>query len=112
MLPGDTEKNNDDNINYDDEDMDFLRDFQAAKVEKLGVPIPVELSDEEQKAVAENAANDFLAAMAQVKKDFQKSKDDLDGDADAAIDMLKSQWDQEERLREDVEDDDVFGEFE
>lgn len=70
------------------------------------------IPDKPQKAEADSATNDFLAAMKQVMADFQKSKEELGGNADAAIYVLKCPWDQEERLRDDVEDGDIFGELE
>ena len=88
----------------DEEDMQFMQDLQQAK-QKLGASIEI---TEEEETARNSAENDFLAAMKQVSKNFKESKEEVG--ADRAIDLLKSQWDQEEKLME-LDDDDIDGEF-
>jgi hypothetical protein len=103
----------DDGISADDEwdegGYEFMQDLQEAK-QKLGSPIGYETTQEAEEA-AENAQNAFLAAMKQVKQEFQESKNELG--LDKAIDIVKSQWDMEDKLM-DMEDADFdeSGEFE
>lgn len=76
-----------------DNDISFFQDFQNAKVRKLGADIPI--SSHIQESI-KNSENDFLSAMKQVKTDFQRSKEKFG--LNQAIDMLKQDWDEEDRL--------------
>ena len=64
---------------------------------------------EEMKQAANNAENEFLAAMKSVSKDFEAQKDELG--IDGAVNVMKSQWDLEDKLK-DLEEEDISGEFE
>lgn len=64
---------------------------------------------EEMKQAANNAENEFLAAMKSVSKDFEAQKDELG--VDGAINVMKSQWDLEDKLI-DLQEEDLSGEFE
>lgn len=84
-------------------DDEFLRDLQDAK-QRIGASIP----PEQQKASAQSAERDFLAAMKQVSQEFKSFK--AEHGSDGAIDLIKNQWDEDERLSE-IDDDDFNGEF-
>lgn len=64
---------------------------------------------EEMKQAANKAENEFLAAMKYVSRDFETQKDELG--VDGAINVMKSQWDLEDKLI-DLEEEDLSGEFE
>ena len=72
-------------------DLDFYRDLQRAKQEKLGGSIP----PEQAKETAVQAEGDFLRAMRETKDEFQKAKDELG--SDGAVDLFI------ERIREEDE---------
>ena len=80
-------------------DEDIYRSLENAKL-RLGGEIPPEQARE----AAMNAENDFLSAMKEVSEQFEKDKSDLG--TDGAINRMKDQWDQE-----DLENDDISGEF-
>ena len=80
----------------DDNNDEFLQDLLRAKSEKLGMDIPT--SSQQIQESIQNSQNEFLMAMKQAKIDFKKSKDDLG--VDGAIDLLKQDWDEEDRLWE------------
>lgn len=102
---------NDNNKDDDNNDTEFMKDFQKAKNEKIGVPLDYAETEEARNA-AIDAENSFLAAMRQVKEEFQRSKEEL-GSADKAIDLLKNKWDMEDSLRSVSDEDlDEKGEFE
>jgi hypothetical protein len=105
----DEDNTNSNNNERNDKEFEFMKDLQNAK-QQLGTPIGYE-STEEAETAAENSQNDFLAAMKSVKDEFQDSKEELG--ADRAIDLIKTQWDMEDQLR-DVRDEelDQNGEFE
>lgn len=88
-----------------DDDDELYQSLEKAKL-RLGGEIP----PEQAAAEAESAENDFLQAMRQVSKRFEQDKERLG--ADGAIDRIKDQWDQEERLREALENEEEKGEFE
>mmetsp|Transcript_47638 Transcript_47638/g.57673 ORF Transcript_47638/g.57673 Transcript_47638/m.57673 type:complete len:146 (+) Transcript_47638:97-534(+) len=88
-----------------DEEEQFRRSLEEAK-RRLGGEIP----PEQAKEAAKNAESDFLAAMEQVSQKFEADKSELG--SDGAIDLIKSQWEQEERLMDALDNDDVSGEFE
>ena len=69
-----------------------------------------EIPPEQAQEAAKGAENDFLAAMKQVTKKFESDKSELG--SDEAIQLIKDQWDQEERLREALEnDEDILDDF-
>ena len=96
--------NNDNNNNNNDsndektnqKDYDFLQDLSRAKSEKIGMDIPT--SSKQIQESIESSQNEFLTAMKQAKIDFQKSKADVG--VDGAIELLKQDWDEEDRLWE------------
>ena len=83
----------------DRNDEDIYRSLEEAKL-RLGGEIPPDQARE----AARNSENDFLAAMEEVSQKFEKDKQKLG--SDAAINLMKDQWDQEE-----AESDDISGEF-
>ena len=97
-----------DDDEWNKEDYKFMKDLQDAK-QKIGTPIGYECTEEAEEA-AISAQNDFLEAMKQAKKEFNEAKEELG--VDEAINLMKSQWDMEDRLS-DVDDDelDEIGEF-
>mmetsp|Transcript_5923 Transcript_5923/g.6599 ORF Transcript_5923/g.6599 Transcript_5923/m.6599 type:complete len:232 (-) Transcript_5923:362-1057(-) len=91
---GSNDDNDNDNDNADDEDYQFLRDFEKAKIQKLGAPIPKEQAEKS----AIEAENEFLNAMNQVKQEFSDIKEEIG--LDGAIDIMKKKWDAYDRLQE------------
>ena len=94
-------------------DDEFMKDLENAK-QKLGtsmssIPIPDDFESKDLTAAADNAQNDFLAAMKVVSEEFKIEKERLG--VDGAINLFQSQWDLEDRLI-DVKDEDLNGEFE
>jgi hypothetical protein len=82
-----------------DDDVAFLNDLQKAKRSKLGMdikPILLSSSDPQIQESIQNSQNEFLMAMEQAKQDLSKSKDELGGSIDGAIDLLKIKWDEED----------------
>lgn len=116
FLQGSIDVNDDENDDenkqsqeWDQEDYDFMKDLSSAK-QKLGTPIGYERTEEAEDA-AENSQDAFLAAMNQVSKDFQASKEEVG--PDRAVELMKSQWDMEDKLM-NVQDEELEdkGEFE
>ena len=105
------DNNNDNNNRHDDdenentpnkdtnslEDYEFLQDFYSAKSEKFGMNIINTSSDEIQQSI-QDSQNEFLNAMKLAKEEFTKSKNDVG--LDCAIELLKEDWDEEDRLWE------------
>ncbi len=87
---------NNDNNDDDDDDDKFLQDFSRAKSQKFGMDIPT--SSKQIQESIESSQNEFLNAMKQAKEDFQKSKEDVG--VDGAIELLKQNWDEEDKLWE------------
>jgi hypothetical protein len=86
----------DDNMNDDDDDK-FYRDLQRAKASKLGKSIP----EEQIRQTSQQSESDFLRAMKEAKKEFQRAKEQLgsDGAVDLFIDRIRQQ-------QQDDDDDD------
>ncbi|CAJ1956477.1 unnamed protein product [Cylindrotheca closterium] len=112
----DDDNDNENDENNQDEDLDaaFYREYQKAKLDKLGWDLP----PDQLKAAAESAESEFLKAMKECQSDYENAKeesmDDRDGDALSAADFFLEQIKKEEALEElwnkqqaeDVDDDD------
>lgn len=96
---------------YGDDNFDFYRDLERAKIEKLGANIP----PEEARKSAVQAEQDFLAAMKEVSKEFQKAKEELgsDGAVDLFLNRMKKEDEvnRKEQKNDDVDDDMLLGVF-
>ncbi|GFH62219.1 predicted protein [Chaetoceros tenuissimus] len=94
---------------YVDDLMEGLYDTNISGDEDTDGLSFINKDSEEMKQAANNAENEFLAAMKSVSKDFEVQKDELG--VDGAINVMKSQWDLEDKLI-DLEEEDISGEFE
>lgn len=92
----DNDSNSNSNNDNIDDNYSFLQDLQKAKIQKLGADIPTPPALQQS---IQNSQNEFLNAMKQVKSDFNKIKDEIG--VDAAIDLFKRDWDEEDRLWEE-----------
>jgi hypothetical protein len=93
----------DDNMNDDDDDK-FYRDLQRAKASKLGKSIP----EEQIRQTSQQSESDFLRAMKETKKEFQRAKEQLgsDGAVDLFINRIRQQQQQQQQQQDDDDDDD------
>ncbi|MGK3744655.1 MAG: hypothetical protein ACI90V_011515 [Bacillariaceae sp.] len=89
--------NNNNNNNNDDE---FYRDLQKAKIKNFGGTLP----PQQLRESAIQAEDDFLTAMKETKKDFQKIKNELG--SDGAVDIFLERIRKEEEENDDDDDDD------
>lgn len=78
-------------------DSSFYRDLRKAKVDKFGFRIP----PDQLKESAQNAESEFLQAMEETSKEFQKAKDDLG--SKGAVDLFLEKIRQEDE-RESLDD--------
>jgi hypothetical protein len=85
-------------LDANDDDADFYRDFQKAKNEKFGSPIP----PEQLKESAKDAEQEFLQAMKQSRKEFQDAKDELG--SNGAVDLFLGKIQKEIEGEEEIED--------
>mmetsp|Transcript_5703 Transcript_5703/g.8644 ORF Transcript_5703/g.8644 Transcript_5703/m.8644 type:complete len:143 (+) Transcript_5703:280-708(+) len=91
------------------DDDEFMNDLESAK-QKLGTPMSsIPITDKDFIKESEDSKNDFLAAMKVVSEEFKVQKEQLG--VDGAIDLSKSQWDLEDKLKY-AKDEDIVGEFE
>jgi hypothetical protein len=88
---------NNNNNNNDDE---FYRDLQKAKIKNFGGTLP----PQQLRESAIQAEDDFLTAMKETKKDFQKIKNELG--SDGAVDIFLERIRKEEEENDDDDDDD------
>jgi hypothetical protein len=93
--------NNDDNNSDDEQNKEFYRDLQKAKMKNFGRALP----PEQLRESAIQAESDFLTAMKETKKDFQKIKNEVgsDGAVDVFLERIRKE---EEEENDDVDDDD------
>lgn len=85
------------------DDDSFYRDLEEAKKFKLGGQIP----KEQLEKAASNAEEEFLAAMKQVRKEFNDAKEKLG--AEGAVNLFLEKIRREDENIEN--DDDIYGEF-
>jgi hypothetical protein len=88
------------NNNNNDDDDEFYRDLQKAKIKNFGGTLP----PQQLRESAIQAEDDFLTAMKETKKDFQKIKNELG--SDGAVDIFLERIRKEEEENDDDDDDD------
>ena len=101
----DEQNNNDSSENNDDEqNKEFYRDLQKAKMKNFGRALP----PEQLRESAIQAESDFLTAMKETKKDFQKIKNEVgsDGAVDVFLERIRKEEEEENDDVDDDEDDD------
>ena len=96
--------NNDDNNSDDEQNKEFYRDLQKAKMKNFGRALP----PEQLRESAIQAESDFLTAMKETKKDFQKIKNEVgsDGAVDVFLERIRKEEEEENDDVDDDEDDD------
>ena len=90
------DNDNSENLDDDSNDAAFYREYQKAKLDKLGWDIP----PEQLQASAASAEQEFLKAMEQCQSDFEEAKEDLEEGALSAADFFLEQIKKEEALEE------------
>jgi hypothetical protein len=87
--------------NNQDEDAAFYREYEKAKLDKLGCDLP----SDQLKASAESAESEFLKAMQECQSDYETAQEEAaddhdDGDALSKADFFLEQIKKEEALEE------------
>lgn len=91
---GDDDNKDPDDNEKDEIDLNFYRDLERAKIEKLGASIP----PEQARQSALQAEQDFLSAMKEVQAEFIEAKEEMG--SDGAVEMFLNRIRKEDEKRD------------